>query len=345
MSIQDHTRFHFSTSRTPGLNSAALAFVALPTSAYAGTVEVAGDVHVRYTAAPGERNDVTVSADAGVITLVDAGAPTVAGQGCAGGGIAGTPVSCSLPAPFVFVALQLGDEADTADTTGLDPASGVGVRLEAGRGADTMRGGEGADTVLPGKGADRVLGGGGNDSWAQYGGRPDGGDYFDGGAGHDLAEYDTRYRLRLEIDGRPNDGDRRERDNIKGVESGFVGSKDDVIAGNPRDQLLRDGAGNGVVRGRGGADRLFGGHGDDRGSGGRGDDFIEGGPGRDVLLAGVGDDLINAKKGTLSDPSGHDHVDCGPGEDAVVINQGDRIRRCETVNGTRRRSSVWDDKR
>jgi Ca2+-binding RTX toxin-like protein len=320
--------------------AAALTFVTLPTSAYAGTVEVAGDVHVRYIAAPGERNDVTGSADAGVITLVDAGAPTVAGQGCAGGGTAGAPVSCSLPAPFVFVRMELGDEADTADTTGLDPASGVGVRLEAGRGSDVVRGGAGADTVLPGKGADRVLGGGGNDSWAQYGGRPDGSDSFDGGAGHDLAEYDTRYPLRLEIDGRPNDGGRREHDNIKGVESGFVGSKDDVIAGNPRDQLLRDGFGNGVIRGRGGADRLFGGYGDDRMSGGRGDDALEGGPGRDVLVGGAGDDLINAKKATLSDASGHDRVDCGPGEDAVVVNRGDRVRRCETVSGTRRRSSA-----
>lgn len=320
--------------------AATLVCVALPTSAYAGTVQATGDVHLRYVAAPEERNEVTVTADDGVITLLDAGARTVAGEGCAGGGIAGTPVYCALPAPFVFVALELGDGADTADTTELDPSTGVGVRLEAGRGADLMRGGEGADTVLPGKGADRVLGGGGNDSWAQYGRRRDGSDYFDGGAGHDMAEYDTRYRLRLEIDGRPNDGGRRERDNITGIESGFVGSKADSIVGNAGDELLRDGGGNGVVRGRGGADRLYGGYGDDRVSGGSGDDFIEGGPGRDVLVAGVGNDLINAKKGTLGDASGRDQVDCGPGEDAVVINRGDRIRRCETVNGSRRRSSA-----
>lgn len=317
--------------------AAALALVALPTAAHAGTVEVAGDIRVRYIAAPSERNDVTVTADDGVITLVDAGAPTVAGEGCAGGGTAGAPVSCSLPGPFVFVALELGDEADAADTTELDPA--VGVRLEAGRGSDLMRGGEGADTVVPGRGADRVLGGGGNDSWAQYGRRPDASDYFEGGAGHDLAEYDTRYSLRLEIDGRPNDGGPREHDNITGIESAFVGSKDDVIVGNAGDQLLRDGGGNGVVRGRGGADRLFGGYGADRMSGGRGDDVIEGGPERDVLVGGGGDDLINAKKGTLSDPSGRDLIDCGPGEDAVAINRGDRVRRCETVSGTRRQSS------
>ena len=55
--------------------AAALALVALPTAAHAGTVEVAGDIRVRYIAAPSERNAVTVTADDGVITLVDAGAP------------------------------------------------------------------------------------------------------------------------------------------------------------------------------------------------------------------------------------------------------------------------------
>lgn len=311
--------------------AAALAVVALPSSADAGTAEVAGDVHLRYIAAPSERNDVTVTADDGVITLVDAGAPTVAGEGCAGGGAAGTPVSCSFSAPFVFVALELGDEADTADTTELDPATGVAVRVGAGPGSDVMRGGEGPDNVLPGRGADRVFGGGGNDSWVQNGRRPDGSDYFDGGAGRDSAEYDTHYPVRLEIDGRRNDGGRTEHDNISAVESAFVGLKADVMIGNADDQTLREGGGDGVVRGRAGADRLFGDFADDRVSGGRGDDFIEGGPGRDVLLGGAGDDLINAKKGTLSNLSNRDRVDCGPGEDAAVLNRGDRVRRCERV--------------
>jgi Ca2+-binding RTX toxin-like protein len=311
--------------------AAALAFVALPSSADAGTAEVTGDVHLRYTAAPSERNDVMVTADDEVITLVDAGAPTVAGEGCTGGGAPGTPVSCSFSAPFVFVALQLGDEADTADTTELDPTTGVAVRVGAGRGSDVMRGGEGADNVIPGKGADRVFGGGGNDSWAQNARRPDGSDFFDGGAGRDSAEYDTRYPVRLEIDGRANDGGRAEHDNISAVEGAFFGLTADVMIGNADDQTLREGGGDGVVRGRAGADRLFGDYGDDRVSGGRGDDFIEGGPGRDVLLGGAGGDVINAKKGTLSDASGRDRVDCGPGEDAAVVNRGDRVRRCERV--------------
>lgn len=311
--------------------AAALAFVALPTSASAGTLAVTGDVHLRYTAAPGERNDVTVTADGAMVTLVDAGAPTVAGEGCTGGGAAGAPVTCSRSAPFVFLALELGDEADTGDTTELDPASGVGVRVEAGRGADLVHGGAGADNVLPGNGADRILGGAGNDSWAQDARRPDGGDFFDGGAGHDSAQYDTRYRVRLDVDGRANDGGRRERDNIADVETAFVGPKADDMSGDADDQIFGEGDGDGSIRGRAGADRLFGDYGDDRVSGGDGDDFIEGGPGRDVLLGGSGDDVINAKKGTLSDASGRDRVDCGPGEDAVVINRGDRVRDCERV--------------
>jgi Ca2+-binding RTX toxin-like protein len=302
-----------------------------PTLAHAGTFEVTGDVHLRYLAAPGERNDVTVTADETVITLIDAGAATVAGDGCTGGGPAGAPVSCPRSAPFEFVALELGDRADAANTTQLDPGFGVGVRVEAGRGADVVQGGEGADNVLPGKGADRVFGGGGNDSWAQRGGRPDGGDFFDGGPGHDSAEYDTRYRVRLEIDGRANDGGRREHDDIGAVETAFAGSKADVLVGDAEDQILGERDGDGDVRGRAGADRLFGDYGDDRVSGGGGDDFIEGGPDRDVLLGGAGDDVINAKKGTLSDASGRDRVDCGPGDDAAVINRGDRARDCERV--------------
>jgi hypothetical protein len=69
-----------------------------------------GYVMVRFEAAPGERNDVTVTRDPGGTYLVrDLGAPLTAAQGCVS--VDANSVSCATP-PLIFdrrLALATGD--------------------------------------------------------------------------------------------------------------------------------------------------------------------------------------------------------------------------------------------
>ena len=70
-----------------------------------------------------------------------------------------------------------------------------------------------------------------------------------------------------------------------------------------------------MLRGLGGADRLYG---------LAGNDLLVGGRGRDRLFAGPGNDVVHAKDGM------HDTIVCGAGRDLVRADRADRISRdCE----------------
>jgi RTX calcium-binding nonapeptide repeat (4 copies) len=153
-----------------------------------------------YTGAPGERNDVRVTGDAQAIRIEDAGAPPIAGAGCAPDGP--SAVRCTPPAAApslldVTVAgtvvgvenahggagrdVLAGDDGPN-ELVGSPPDAPAGDTLIGRGGRDTLEGGTGADTLLGGPGADELIGWGGADR-------------YDGGPGadrYDLAAYGRR---------------------------------------------------------------------------------------------------------------------------------------------------------
>ena len=287
-----------------------------PASAQAATVSVEPDPfadRVRFEAAPGEANRVNVGGSDDSLTFVDHGAPLTPGEGCTGGGSPGAPVVCTPTGQlFAPLNLRLGDLGDWVNTSGVLLTSSVFVIfIEGAGGDDTIVGGPEWEQIDPGRGADRAHGGSGQDTWVQRTRRPDGGDRFVGGPHSDSVRYEVPYPVRAKLDGRPNDGARREGDNLLEVERVFGTDRADVIVGDRH------------------RNELQGGGGEDRVLGGRGSDIIFGGIGDDVLHGGRGDDFINAKRHILGTSSGRDRIDCGPGLDVAIVHRGDRVRNCE----------------
>jgi Ca2+-binding RTX toxin-like protein len=211
--------------------------------------------------------------------------------------------------------------------------------LTGGGGADTLDGGADGDTLAGGPGIDIVNGGDGNDQL--YGAEPglvggDGGDTLNGGAGADAlhggpgddgldggpgadaingddGEDTLTYRARtndvtVTLDGKPNDGEPREGDNVAGdVEIVIGGTLDDTLMGN-------------------GSANTF--------QAGLGEDYLQGNAGVDDLEAGAGSDLIWARDGV------HDTVDCGGGGDLAVVDRNDDTRNCRWLDRTGSRKPV-----
>jgi len=87
-------------------------------------------------------------------------------------------------------------------------------RVEGEAGNDVVNGGDGNDVVVGGAGNDVVLGGNGNDRLVEDT-LPNGADDLQGGAGDDTVDYSGRLTLVFAVrDGRPNDGELSENDNI-----------------------------------------------------------------------------------------------------------------------------------
>lgn len=195
-------------------------------------------------------------------------------------------------------------------------------------GTDTIRGGDGDDQLDGGPGLDTLEGGAGND--VLRGG--DGGDSLDGGPGRDdmsggdgedIVKYDDRSsRVRVSLDGAPNDGTKGEGDNVRpDVEKVRGGSQDDTLRGSPGANVLDGAAGEDLIDGKQGVDEL------------------DGGSAADLLLADDGaDDRV---------------IDCGAGDsDLAIADRGDTVMpSCETVSrpgtppavGARARVSASDD--
>jgi Ca2+-binding RTX toxin-like protein len=181
--------------------------------------------------------------------------------------------------------LHGGDGND--DLYGSDPAS-VGAD-----GDDKLNGDAGDDRLWGGPGDDGLVGGLGADT-------------INGDDGRDTVSYDGRSaRIDVTFDGKPNDGERGERDNVAGdVEDVVGGNRGDALTGDARPNTLDAGPGDDFVRGAAGVDRLLGGR------------------GADVLAArdGVGDDVL-----------------CGPGADLAIVDRRDRLRSCDFADRGRRR--------
>ena len=222
------------------------AAVALPSMAHGATIHQDGRTphRVLLQADPGETNLISVEGSNSVV-IRDDGTPLK---------VAGTPTCMPLDAHSVSCAavrrveLDLGDGPDVAVI-----ATPREVEIEGGNGPDRY--------VALAK------------DWPS---RVD----FDGGIGHDVANYfyaTAGVGVSLDLsagDGRPGDDDRIGHD----VESVLGSQFADVLTGSPRTEQL---AGN------------------------DGDDEITGGSGEEVLLGGDGNDRIDARDGAP------DTVDCG----------------------------------
>ena len=213
------------------------------------------------------------------------------------------------------VSVELGDRSDIARVD--DAADDVYVNLDGGAGNDSLSarsadGGPGDDVLVAKErgsyligdaGSDRLVGGTGSDSL--QGDRNTTGttreiapsrDVILGGAGEDTVHYFSDDPVVVDLTaGRARQLPANVVDSIADVESAFTGAGDDVVIGSP------------------GANRLDAGSGDDRLLGGPGDDVLQGGSGADRLKAGGGDDEIEAR----DDNREADSIACGAGVDLL----------------------------
>lgn len=228
--------------------------------------------------------------------------------------------------------------------SGEDDFEGNGV-MRGGDGINTIRGGPGDDVIEGGRSDDRFWGNGGDD--VLRGGPKGPGDrtfneVLYGGPGADVLEsqdpaamYDDRTEpVTVTLDGRANDGEEGEGDNV--LAPGAVGGQGgDVLIGNdqgneltgdpyigeswddPRengDDRIDGGGGDDYLNGAGGADEIRGGDGYDRvgGDGGKlsGDDVLDGGPDRDYVAGDAGADQLTGGLGP-------DRIEGGTGPDRV----------------------------
>jgi hypothetical protein len=363
-------------ARQTCLLASALIALAATQPAQAATVEARPEpfaTHVSpvvlVTAAAGERNQLVVTlSDA--VRVADA-APLEAGDGCRKE--ADGRVACDLTTPgqpYVFV-----DAGDQDDEVRFDIGSrGMSIWLDGGDGNDLLiGGGMGENIFTGGNGDDRMVGGAGRNEFVE-GAVANGSDRFEGrGRYGSTVRYDARRSgVRVELDGKANDGEPGEDDFISPSLGVYGGRGPDVLIGNERSNALVGGPRPDVLRGRGGNDalhggttlwgpvgsdeRLYGGAGADRITGGAGNDLLVGGsgnddlqafsgadrlllgPGRDIARAGPEDDVIHAGDGSV------DAVNCGLGMDRLRNDPRDYVvsAMCDHHDRSRRLGSVFD---
>lgn len=317
----------------PPLLLTAVALTVLPASAGAGTVSAkqsAGEnggglqTRVDFEAAPGETNLLRVSVaarlgDAYLLEVLDSGSPLSAGEGCSGGGTAGTPASClvEIPREPVYeycgrdcihrppqtswtglLHFDLGDGDDSLDAGSL-PAGGKPVVLpaggpeipfelnvEGGPGDDRIITGPGDDVIHPGSGDDEVHAGDGGDS-VDPGPVPDGPDLYDLGPNTGLHKDKVSYAARPTpvdlqggVAGAPGEGDV-----LEGVEEVIGGSGDDSLSGGSGVEDLAGGPGDDVLVADGSQQRYK--------------PILEGGEGNDRLYGDAHEDLLIGERRRL----------------------------------------------
>jgi hypothetical protein len=307
-----------------------------------------------YSAVRGERNDVTVVQEGDLVTIRDT-AGIQPGTACEALDPFSARCALRLPSFNRSARFALRDQADDLDARTL--AIG-GTRLDGGAGDDRLDGPEAAGALfVGGPGDDEMTGGTRPDGFESN--RRDGSDRMAGGAppplvdadyypSHDEVVYARSRSVRVELDGRPNDGARGEHDNVLNIEGVTTGGGDDVVIGSPGDEFMFGGAGPDLLRGGGGADRLVGGDrlsigrdipigSPDRLEGGAGPDILDGQGGRDLLIGGSGRDQLDGGRGPdrirSRDPD-RDWVLCGRGLDRLAASATDVLTRgCEQQRG------------
>ncbi len=279
----------------PTLALVMLASTAIPSASAASSVAVDKMKDgLIVTAAPGERNAVSVTVSAGVYTLSDTASPISTGMGCTS--LAPGLARCiAVPGgPIGFLLVSAGDGDDTVTV-----ATPIPTYVDAGAGADVVKSG-GARDFLYGSTGDDVL-----DAGA-------GADTIEGGDGHDRADYSARTApLVVALDGVAGDGEAGETDNLT--------QSIEAVTGGAAGDRLTGGSGANVLSGGGGNDTL---------SGGAGDDLLDGGSGRDLLDGGADADVLRSADGES------DEDRCGAGSDMVFPDASDTIAAdCERPPG------------
>ncbi len=309
---------------------------------------------ITFEAAPGERNDVTLTPD-GVVR--DAGARLVAGQRCTQ--VDEHAVRCATGERTEYTAL-LGDGDDRArggftsarggagddvllgianaygddgdDTVeARNAAGGAGPdRLTSGdaggeEGDDTLTGTSGNDSLDGGPGRDVGAGGAGDDLVDDADPEP-GADRLDGGAGSDMLNLTRAGTAPLTVDlaaQQTTDGDA-----LAGFENALGSRGDDTLVGDAGANELNGGPGEDHIAGGPGADRLVGSSGFDHFDGGEGDDRID--------TDSVGWSFRGIVGGLYGLDAEPEPVACGPGVDVIDWIEGDRPAiDCEGVSEIR----------
>src|SRR4051794_20908932 len=201
----------------------------------AATLDLSGGT-LRYTAAPGEANVVTIAPEPGYVDVTEASPTTVLNviSPCAR-----TLTTVRCPAASVSrITVDLGDLDDRLTST-----SALAVTVLDGAGADRVSLGAGADTLKPGTGAD----------------------VLSGGAGIDTADYSTRTGdLTVSLDDQPGDGEVGENDDVRAdVENVTGGAGADRLVGSAAANVLRGNDGDDTFDGAAGADTFVGNGGQD----------------------------------------------------------------------------------
>lgn len=371
----------------------ALALLAVaPAPAYAGEARIEPQiVTVRdepvetkilvYEARPGERNDV-------VVVLGDSDRPgeegASDGQALVRDPAGVTPgSSCTRPDPadptvalcdYGFATrgesgplvgesqarIRLGDLNDRARLSGSGVAGPTGADFDGGTGDDELIGGDGYNTFVGGPGDDLIKGGGGGFCLGGGGAEIDEGHAANGSdtfTGQGVVRYSKRTNpVEVNIDGRANDGEPGEGDNVSRSFSVVGGEGDDTLVSHREGSRLAGGGGSDELRGGPGydvlsatylqyanydgylptyigsgqvtTDELYGGAGDDLLVGSDGANTLDGGRGADTLVALGGPDLLKT-----SDRS-PDELRCGDGVDRTRMDGRDFFRsvgseRCE----------------
>jgi len=246
------------------------------------------------------------------------------GEGCPGPGCEGDNVQPDVEGIHTGsgddVLIGSGGPNSLSSEAGNDTFSGGGGAdaISGGEGDDSLSGDAGPDSLSGGEGSDRMNGGRGDDILLASGFGDDA-DVLAGGRGTDAVDYsDAVAGVRVDLDGRADDGVAGEQDNVRP-------DIEDIFGSRFRDVLRGGGAANDITGGRG-ADTLAGGKGPDGLAGGDGADRIVGGKGRDLLAGGGSADRITSRDG------GPDEVLCGSALDRVKADRSDRIAAdCDRV--------------
>jgi Ca2+-binding RTX toxin-like protein len=344
--------------------------LALPGAASAAVVGRGGaeGSGLVYAAGPGERNQLTVTADGNGVTFEDSGADIDAEEPCVAAGA--HRVTCPFGLP-VALSVQLEDGDDSVSASGTVPGDGASFGFSGGSGDDVLDAGSWPASLVGGLGSDDLRGGPGSP-------------FLDG---LDVPVRDHRFHHTprqapaadtiacVAAPAGAFSGTTAAIDAQDSV-SGPCGSLDRysgnsvVVTGTPGKDNLFSGRGPSRVYGLAGDDfvgttsgdrgyggggndnmsgggALFGGTGDDRlGAtqasadrtrlfGGAGDDFITGSNAANRIVGGSGRDRISGRRGNdfIDVRDGmRDTVRCGTGTDIVAADKSDAVfRDCERV--------------